>query len=189
MSEAVLKRCSKCGEYKALDDFYHKSAARDGLTAQCKGCISAHQKQYREANAELLRDKSRSQYLVHRDARRASMRAYYLQNKERWYEYVRRRRSTKEGRLAKNQESAKWREANPEKYTAQYQLNNAIKLGKVERPGVCSLCGKASDRIHGHHPDYSKPLEVIWLCESCHKVVHAKHTDVQAQETEGEVEG
>ncbi len=43
----------------------------------------------------------------------------------------------------------------------------ATKLGLIERPNICSKCNKKGD-IHGHHEDYHKPFEVIWLCQSCH---------------------
>lgn len=33
----------------------------------------------------------------------------------------------------------------------------------------CASCG----RPHGHHPDYSRPLDVVWLCDKHHKEVHA----------------
>ncbi len=34
----------------------------------------------------------------------------------------------------------------------------------------CPECGQSVEprQLHGHHVDYSKPLEVIWLCEQCH---------------------
>ena len=37
----------------------------------------------------------------------------------------------------------------------------------------CSKCGRSDVRIIGHHPDYSKPHDVIPLCDSCHCRVHA----------------
>lgn len=40
------------------------------------------------------------------------------------------------------------------------------------RPSNCSKCGKPHPKVHGHHSDYSKPLDVIWLCPSCHMKLH-----------------
>ena len=56
------------------------------------------------------------------------------------------------------------------------KVYGAIKAGILTRPTQCSRClktpGPAKDgrtQIHGHHHDYSKPLEVEWLCAKCHK--------------------
>jgi len=38
------------------------------------------------------------------------------------------------------------------------------------RPEGCEDCGGRSP--HAHHKDYSKPLEVDWLCSSCHGKRH-----------------
>ena len=47
----------------------------------------------------------------------------------------------------------------------------AIKSGKlIKQP--CSICGSV-DNINAHHKDYSKPLDVIWYCSTCHKNYHA----------------
>jgi hypothetical protein len=51
--------------------------------------------------------------------------------------------------------------------------NRAVKAGTLVRAEKCSQCG-ASGNIEGHHPDYTKPLEVIWLCKNCHSHVHAQ---------------
>jgi hypothetical protein len=35
----------------------------------------------------------------------------------------------------------------------------------------CVNCG-SDEYVEGHHPDYTKKLEVIWLCRSCHHKLH-----------------
>jgi ribosomal protein S27AE len=50
---------------------------------------------------------------------------------------------------------------------ARNALNNAIIAGKISRPKLCSDCGKQRP-LQAHHKDYSRPLDVRWLCQSCH---------------------
>ena len=49
-------------------------------------------------------------------------------------------------------------------------LHKKIKRGTIEKP-MCAKCGKDSDTIHFHHPDYTKPSYVIALCPECHSKV------------------
>jgi hypothetical protein len=58
------------------------------------------------------------------------------------------------------------------KNKARGALNRSVMSGKTLKPDHCSACGKKSGRIFGHHTDYSKPLEVIWLCNQCHNDKH-----------------
>jgi hypothetical protein len=37
-------------------------------------------------------------------------------------------------------------------------------------PEPCILCGRTD--VDGHHEDYSKPLDVIWLCRRHHVWMH-----------------
>jgi hypothetical protein len=60
--------------------------------------------------------------------------------------------------------------ADPEKVQARRILNKAIKTGKIARQNC--WCGKVGE---AHHPDYSKPLEVIWLCSEHHAQVHKSY--------------
>lgn len=62
----------------------------------------------------------------------------------------------------------------PEKQRARWEVRKAIKKGSLIRPQICSNCHKESKHIDAHHPDYSKPLEVTWLCKSCHWIFNKK---------------
>jgi 5-formyltetrahydrofolate cyclo-ligase len=58
-----------------------------------------------------------------------------------------------------------------EKAVARNWVNNALRDGKIEKPESCSRCGK-SGILEAHHPDYSKPTEVLWVHDRCHKIIH-----------------
>ena len=60
-----------------------------------------------------------------------------------------------------------WRRKNPDKYKAHKLVRKHL-----ENPGVCSECD-STYHIEAHHDDYSKPLDVRWLCAACHKQWHA----------------
>lgn len=55
------------------------------------------------------------------------------------------------------------------KANARAYLNVYIKRGLVLRQ-PCSVC--ENPIAEGHHNDYTKPLEVIWLCRNCHMDFH-----------------
>lgn len=60
---------------------------------------------------------------------------------------------------------------------ARRAVTEAIKAGKIKRPLYCSECreGVRHGRpIEAHHPDYSKPLDVVFLCRSCHIAEHRR---------------
>ncbi len=56
--------------------------------------------------------------------------------------------------------------------TARQYVYQAVKNNELEKPTRCEWCG-AELPLDGHHPDYSKPLTVIWLCRSCHSKLHS----------------
>lgn len=65
-----------------------------------------------------------------------------------------------------------WRKDNPDGYKAQTAVGNAIRDGKlIKQP--CQVC--RSEDVEGHHEDYSKPLEVEWLCSRHHKTERTYH--------------
>lgn len=58
----------------------------------------------------------------------------------------------------------------PEKHSARLLVAKAIKDGVLIKKS-CEKCGEIYD-VHAHHQDYSKPLEVIWLCGKHHNEEH-----------------
>lgn len=57
----------------------------------------------------------------------------------------------------------------PDKHRARNILQGAVKHGRIiKKP--CEVCGDSNSQ--GHHNDYSKPLEVVWLCRKHHNKLH-----------------
>ncbi len=50
----------------------------------------------------------------------------------------------------------------------------AEERGEITRPLLCELCGKEKTLIK-HHRDYSRPLEITWVCYSCHRIDHIEN--------------
>jgi len=68
-----------------------------------------------------------------------------------------------------------WRKVN--KLTEEQKIKNNSRsyAGVYKRRGKlcassCVDCGK--DEVEMHHEDYSKPLQVVWICRDCHMVRH-----------------
>jgi hypothetical protein len=61
----------------------------------------------------------------------------------------------------------------PERKRAGTLVYEAVQRGDL-KPSPCEVCGNNLE-THAHHDDYAKPLEVRWLCRSCHKRHHAEH--------------
>jgi hypothetical protein len=68
------------------------------------------------------------------------------------------------------EDTKKYRENNPKKYKAHGIVARAIRGGKLF-PEPCEICGSFGN-IHAHHDDYDKPLNVRWLCATCHCLWH-----------------
>lgn len=65
-----------------------------------------------------------------------------------------------------------WRIDSPEGYRAQTAVGNALRDKRLFK-GPCEVCG-TTKWVHGHHKDYSKPLDVQWLCAIHHHRHHAE---------------
>ncbi len=101
--------------------------------------------------------------LKNRDAKRYSREKH--RRAERHKEYMK----TSAGKDAHKKASEAWRDRNRVRRAAHTILGNAVRSGRVT-PLPCFCCG---EKAEAHHPDYSTPLAVVWLCPAHHKETHA----------------
>ena len=62
-----------------------------------------------------------------------------------------------------------WRAEDLRRQVAHSSVARAIRRGELVRQPCCR-CG--AEKTVAHHEDYDKPLEVVWLCQACHKQRH-----------------
>jgi hypothetical protein len=139
----MCRPCVGCGERDPLK-FY------DSIPKWCRECWKARVRANRAKNVEHYREYDRQRT---DQPDRVEMRRAY--------------RITPE---AKCQAMARYTAKFPEKYTARNIVNAAIRDGKL-KVQPCERCGYGIG-VHAHHEDYSKPLEVVWLCRRHHGERH-----------------
>jgi len=71
-------------------------------------------------------------------------------------------------------------EGKPTRRKARRAVQSALEAGELRRPERCEGCEGAGP-IEAHHPDYSKPLDVAWLCEHCHLLADREMATVLAE--------
>ena len=62
-----------------------------------------------------------------------------------------------------------WRSEDSRRASAHSAVARALRNGSLV-PLSCTRCGNKN--AIAHHEDYDKPLEVVWLCQPCHKQRH-----------------
>ena len=90
-----------------------------------------------------------------------------LRDKDRARERDRQRNKTAKRRASLQASKDRY----PEKERARVHVHNAVARGKLTKQ-PCEVCGEA--KVHAQHTDYSKPLEVKWLCVRHHMEVHGR---------------
>lgn len=104
-----------------------------------------------------------------KECQRANSKKNYHKNFKARRRYEKARNQSPERKEKVRKYTAAYRKRNPDKYRARTAVHNALRDGKLlRRP--CEECG--CKKTQAHHHDYSKPLEVRWLCFKCHKLEH-----------------
>jgi hypothetical protein len=145
------KTCKACGAFKPLSEFYTHRYNADGYLNRCKDCVKARVKTHRQANLERIReyDRKRGQ----QEDRKAAARGRAARYKDRQQAYLDR-----------------YYQRRPEAKVAHDAVKVALKSGQLTRL-PCERCGTKA-LVQAHHDDYTKPLEVQWLCPAHHGERH-----------------
>lgn len=77
-------------------------------------------------------------------------------------------RSTEAGKIKFREMQLKNKDKYRIKNNARVLMAYHLSVGHIVKPKKCSICN-ITKKLDGHHEDYSKPLEVIWMCRLCHK--------------------
>lgn len=102
------------------------------------------------------------------DTARSSL--WRAKNRERYRLYAKnQRKRNRDKETVKVREKYRNDSEYRKKVRARGMVNSHIRRGKLVR-GSCEKCG--SEKAHAHHHDYSRPLDVRWLCRKCHAVEH-----------------
>ncbi|AVO37926.1 HNH endonuclease signature motif containing protein [Pukyongiella litopenaei] len=83
-------------------------------------------------------------------------------------------------RNARAQQTYRDNPASAPKIAARLQVAQAIQRGELERADLCGDCGMRR-RTEGHHVNYARPLDVIWLCRTCHMARHRNSRSLAGQ--------
>jgi hypothetical protein len=146
-----MKTCFKCHEHKLLSEFYSHPRCRQGTLNKCKECT-------KKDVGEHYAKKTQDPVWVARERERQRIKE------------SRRRALGKASPLRPELKNA-WRKRNPLKSRAQARVSKAKRAGLlVKQP--CEVCGSAS--VQAHHDDYTRPLDVRWLCVKHHAEHHVK---------------
>jgi ribosomal protein S27AE/uncharacterized protein YlaI len=89
-------------------------------------------------------------------------------HKERKYSHTREYQKTH--KFDRSEYSKRYRNNNPEKKKAHSLVQTAIRNGSIIKQ-QCLVCGDSNS--HAHHDDYTKPLEIKWLCHIHHMELHS----------------
>jgi hypothetical protein len=147
-----MKSCIACDQTKPLSMFYAHPKMKDGHLNKCKDCCKQAASKRRSEKLEEIKAYDRM---------RGSLPHRLEANKI--------RQKTPHGSVAHQEANRRYRERYKNRSAARYIFGNAVRDGKITRL-PCQVCG--NDKSEGHHPDYDRPLDVVWLCVTHHKAAH-----------------
>ena len=157
------KPCFKCKEVKPITEYYVHPAMGDRRLNKCKECTKADVRKNYQDNIEHYKQYEKGRAMApHRIEARAEYQA------------------TEIGKQNSNTAKRNYLIRNPVKRSAHHAVSNAIRDGRlIKQP--CEVCNE--QKAQAHHDDYSKPLDVRWLCTKHHAEWHRNNTPLCPEQT------
>ncbi len=180
--EDSMKKCSKCKEWMpaTLEYFYSNKSKKDNLCDECKKCRQKYLKSDRFKEIQRKSDTQR-RATPHRKHYQKKYDAVYKRSdkgKETTKKSHIKYNKTEKGIVARRRTAKNYTLKFPHKKKAVNDLNHAVDRKEVIRPSYCMVLGcHNTENIQGHHFSYNFPLDVLWVCQSCHTKIHSKIMD------------
>lgn len=159
--EQKARYAAKQRERRAADPEKYREEWRN-RTPEQMAAYAARTREARAADPEKYRERDRDR---HGPVRRAQWRDSHASDPEVVAERNRRYRNDNLDRVRALGRA--WYQDHPERKKAHHEVEKAIRNGVLVRPDRCSQCGKEC-KPDAAHTDYTKPLDVLWLCRKCH---------------------
>lgn len=155
-----MKTCFKCKSSKPLSEFYKHKGMSDGYLNKCKECTKIDSNRHRYENLDRVREYDRSR--PNKAERTVKQSEYHKHGKG--FEIAR-------------ESVRRYRNNHPLRYKATNAVSSALRAKRILRPNTCENC-KIECKPQGHHDDYLKPLDVRWLCITCHSEFHKQAREI-----------
>lgn len=176
----MTKICTGCKIEKEAQFYGKDKKAFDGLNQKCKECCNARAKVCIRSPEAIAKSKAYRAEWQRRKAPILNARTQekYKKNLEKFREQGRARTKrylqTEKGKAKHLATTKEYEKHNREKISAQRKVRKAVLSGKLIRPSHCQICNIEA-KVHGHHEDYNRPFDVIWMCSKCHLYHHQKY--------------
>jgi hypothetical protein len=170
-----MKICIKCNQEKEIDEFpaYKSRKGEIAYKNTCKKCMAIYKSEHYTKNKVAYLSRAKVQREKDPEAYKSYLKKYYRDNKDELKEKQKEYMNTPIARKLKSETYKRYwsNPSNTIKNKARSIVNHAIRDGKLINPMKCECCG-VETFTEAHHEDYNKPLDVNWLCKTCHENKH-----------------
>lgn len=163
--------CKRCRIAQPAEVFY-RDPRTGHLGGICLSCRRAASRAHYQRNREIYLARSKDRKAHEREDVQEYKRRWNAANREKVRAY--KTRHYEANRVKVRDRAREWERANPDRAglskRAARIVQKALRGGKLVRPDICEQSDETCmGRITAAHSDYSKPLDVRWLCISHHR--------------------